>query len=159
MKKITETDIQEVLESIGQNNQDSAQLMAQVYEKHSVLFNYLESSYASVFNTEESQYVEFASFVILAAAAHVNAEDIDLNDLIASDEDTLALLEKDKSFDLENHLNTVYDNVLQKDLLEFVIEYIYEEETAFSNLSKDLMASFLHALLQAIEIGAVDSED
>jgi len=153
MEFVTEIQIQNILDTVGLNNPESAKLMEKVYSTFAVPFNYLENSYASVFNTEEAQYVEFASFVILAACLQNDHKEIDLNDLIAQDEETLALIEKDKNFSLESHLNIVYDDVFQKDLLEFTIEYIYEEETEFSNLSKDLMASFLHALLHAIELG------
>ncbi len=153
MKKIEEIQIQNILETIGQNNQESAALMAKVYERYAVIFNYLETSYASVFDAEEAQYLEFANFVILAACNQADNDAIDLNDLIASDEEILALIEKDKNFNLEQHLNNEYDDVIQQDLLEFVIEYIYEEETEISTLSKDLMASFLFGLIQAIELG------
>jgi len=152
MEKITEKQIQNVLDCIALNNEESGRLLSTIYEEYSVLFNYLENSYSSVFNKGEQEYVEFGCFVILAAFHKVAKVELDLDELIVHDEDTLALIEKDKSFNLESHLNNLHDTIKQKDLLEFVIEYLYEEETEISNLSKDLMASFLLAIIQLAQI-------
>ncbi len=149
---ITEKQIQNILDRIGLANEEAKTLLTKTYEQYPVIFNYIETSYADVFSVYEIQYLEFASFIILTSFYEAGILEVDLDELIILDEEVLGLMEKERSFNLEGHLNIVYDELKQKDLLEFVIEYIYEEETETPILSKDLMASFLQALIRTSEI-------
>lgn len=148
---VTDQELETVLESISRDQQKAQKAFLIIHEHYDEVFSYIYSSYDAVFNDSELELIDFGAFVILASIYNKENNLINIDQLIEHDESNLALIEKDKSISFENRLDSVYDDFEEKTLLEFIIEFVFEENKELPSLTKDIVASFLFSLLKSRE--------
>jgi len=148
MPKVTDADVNGVLDLLENATDGSSKLFAQVHEDHGDYMHYIDENYESVLSLAELEIFEFGVFFILSCLLKAQAEVPTLDEVITLDEAHLELIESSKSFSFQDYLEEAYDEVEEKPLLEFTIEFVYEENEEMPALSKSLIASFLYAMFE-----------